>query len=589
MPRWNTGNLVDAPTFTRKNWYALLGPGLVAGSAAIGGGEWLLGPLVTAKYGGALLWLATISILAQGLYNIEISRYTLYCGEPIFTGKFRTLPGPKFWLLVYVLLDFGSLFPYLAANAATPVMILLLGGEMPRPEEVAAHWWMNKIVATLILSLAMVPLLVGGKVYNSLRAVMSVKLVLVVGFLLVLGTLYSKPATWWEITSGFFKFGSLPVISGEDRNGNAILDPGEDWDGDGHLDVVEPHRAPTVDTDGDGRADAWPKDAAGRPVRFVDIDGDGTQDGVNVENVFVTLLVHGRLPDVDFTLIAFIAALAAIAGNGGLTNTPISNYTRDQGWGMGRQVGAIPSIVGGRGITLSHVGAVFEVNARTLPRWRRWYRHVVRDQLAIWVPACFVGLALPSMLSVEFLRRGTEADRWNAAAMTAEAVGQQVASPPEGVLASAAGLSDILHGPAWGNVMWGLTLFCGFLVLAPSTATTIDGFVRRWLDTFWTASQRLRKIDPTKIGRVYFGVMICYACLGGTMLWLNRPTTLIKIATIGYNFALGFSAWHTLALNIVLLPRPLRPAWPIRVGLVLAGLYFLMLGFVSTLKEFNLI
>ena len=49
-------------------------------------------PLVTARYGGALMWLATISILAQGLYNIEISRYTLYTGEPIFTGKFRTLP-----------------------------------------------------------------------------------------------------------------------------------------------------------------------------------------------------------------------------------------------------------------------------------------------------------------------------------------------------------------------------------------------------------------------------------------------------------------------------------------------------------------
>ena len=32
---------------------------------------------------------------------------------------------------------------------------------------------------------------------------------------------------------------------------------------------------------------------------------------------------------------------------GGLTNVPISNYTRDQGWGMGKHVGAIPSIVGG--------------------------------------------------------------------------------------------------------------------------------------------------------------------------------------------------------------------------------------------------
>ena len=65
------------------------------------------------------------------------------------------------------------------------------------------------------------------------------------------------------------------------------------------------------------------------------------------------------------------AALAAIAGNGGLTNTPISNFTRDQGWGMGAKVGAIPSVVGGHGITLSHVGCVFEVTPESLPRWRR--------------------------------------------------------------------------------------------------------------------------------------------------------------------------------------------------------------------------
>ena len=50
----------------------------------------------------ALMWLATLSILGQVIYNLEISRYTLYTGEPIFTGKFRTLPGPHFWLFVYL-------------------------------------------------------------------------------------------------------------------------------------------------------------------------------------------------------------------------------------------------------------------------------------------------------------------------------------------------------------------------------------------------------------------------------------------------------------------------------------------------------
>ena len=96
----------------------MLGPGLVMASAAIGGGEWLTGPVVTSRYGGGLLWLAAISIFVQVIYNVEISRYTLYTGEPIFTGKFRTLPGPKFWLPIYLILDCGSFLPYLASSTA---------------------------------------------------------------------------------------------------------------------------------------------------------------------------------------------------------------------------------------------------------------------------------------------------------------------------------------------------------------------------------------------------------------------------------------------------------------------------------------
>ena len=587
MPRWDTAELIEPPRFTARNWFALLGPGLVMGAAAIGGGEWLVGPLVTAKYGGALLWLATLSILCQGLYNIEISRYTLYTGEPIFTGKFRTLPGPTFWMLVYLCLDVGSFFPYLAANAATPVVVLLLDGRLPDPDHVAHHWWLMKVVSCLVLGLAILPLVFGGKVYNSLKALMTFKLVTVIGFLLVVAVLYSHGSTWWDIFSGFVRFGTVPVTCGEDRNGNGILDPGEDWDGDGHLDVVEPSLPPTIDTDGDGRPDAWEKDPQGRAIRFADADGDGCRDGDNVENALVCLFTRGRFPHVDFQLVALIAALAAIAGNGGLTNTPISNFTRDQGWGMGHHVGAIPSMVGGRHITLSHVGCVFEVTAQSLSRWRGWVRHVVRDQMLVWVPACFVGVALPSMLSVEFLRRGTEAGDWNAAVMTAEGVGRQAAHPPADVLASLTGLSATFSGEAWGNLFWGMTLFCGFLVLAPSTSTTIDGFIRRWIDVFWTASGRMRALDPGAIRQVYFGVLLGYFSFGTVMLWLNKPVMLIKIATLAYNYALGFSCWHTLAVNLLLLPRELRPGWLVRLGMVLSGAFFILLGAIASIATIS--
>lgn len=585
MPRWETGILPPVPVVGWRNILAMIGPGVVMSASAIGGGEWLLGPTVTAKYGGALMWLAATSIIFQALYNIEISRYTLYCGEPIFSGKFRTLPGPWFWLAVYLVLDFSAVFSYHAASAAIPVEVILLGGQLPDHEHSTYHWWLNKGLSTAIFLLGMTPLIFGGKIFNSLRVLTSMKLVLLFSFLLVLGILYSSVSTWTEIGRGFFQVGNLPVQRGEDQNGNGQLDPGEDWDNDGHLDVVEQKLPPSIDTNGDGKPDAWETDSTGKPHKFVDLDGDGKRDGDNVENLFVEMAQRGRFPKLDFSLVALICGLAAIAGNGGLSNTPMSNYVRDQGWGMGHSVGAIPSMVGGHGIALTHVGSVFDVNEKSLPRWRGWYRYLMRDQLCIWLPACLIGVALPSMLSIEFLQRGTEAGDWNSAVLTAEGVREHVIAPPSSVLVTKLGLTPYLSGPAWGNLFWALTLLCGFLVLVTTMITTMDGLVRRWVDVFWTASPQLRAMPSDNIRYVYFAVLVTYGIWGVTMLWLNKPAQLITWATLGFNFALGFSCWHTLAINHLLLPRQLRPGILPSVGLILAGIFFWILGIVAVLDQ----
>jgi hypothetical protein len=505
MPRWNIGELPEAPVFKWTTIWTFLGPGLLMGGAAIGGGEWLQGPLTTARFGGGLLWLSTLSILGQVLYNIEISRYTLYSGEPIFTGKFRTLPGPMFWVTLYLMLDFGAIFPYLAASAATPLAMLL--GWIKDTGDIKTHATLLKSISIGIFLVAFLPMIFGGKIYNSLKVLMTFKLVVVFGFLLVLAVGWSHLGTWVEIFSGFFKFGTVPV-------GETELD-----------------------------------------------------------NVFVALS-QGRVQEVfskiDLSTMAMLSALVAISGQGGLSNTPISNYTRDQGWGMGSHVGAIPSLIGGHNIQLSHVGTVFTVTEQSLPRWKRWYKHLMRDQLCIWMPACFIGLALPSMLSVEFMEPHTvltgDQAKWAASVMTADKVGERV-------------------GGDLGNAFRFLTLFCGFLVLSTCMASTIDGFVRRWVDVFWTASKKLHALGPGKIRHLYFGVLVGYGLLGFTMLSvMPEPKKLIEAAGVIYNFALGFSSWHVAVLNTVLLPRELRPHWLIRVGLGLVGLFFSCVGAIALFK-----
>jgi hypothetical protein len=199
--------------------------------------------------------------------------------------------------------------------------------------------------------------------------------------------------------------------------------------------------------------------------------------------------------------------------------------------------------------------------------------------------ACLIGVSLPSILSVEFLPRGTNASDWTMAALTAEGVQKQVTSPTPGVLAHYEPLRSLLAGEQWGRFFWGATLFCGFLVLITSQTTTMDGFSRRWVDVTWTAVPAFRKLETDKVKYVYFGTLMILAALGLMFIWAtDKPGFVFKLATTGYNFALAFSAWHTLVVNSVLLPKELRPGiWP-RIGLVLGGCFFLALGVMSALK-----
>jgi hypothetical protein len=502
MPAWNTDTL-DAPP--KRRWWMMLGPGIIMAGSAIGTGEWLLGPLIAARYGGALLWVATLSLLAQLIYNIEVSRYALYTGEPIFTGKFRLLPGPTFWLLFYLLLDFGSILPYQLAGAATTGLSMFLG-RIPDPA-VAGDAFLLQVMTYVVLVIALLPLLFGGKVYNSLKVIISFKIVVVLGFLLLLAFFFSSAGTWAEILTGFFRFGTIPI----DKNSG------------------------------------------------------------EVENIFVSLFNGRGLPHADVEAIAILTTFAAIAGIGGLTQATISNYTRDQGWGMGKKVGAIPGMFGRLKIELSHTGSVFKVSPESLQRWKKWKSFVLKDQLFVWLPAAIIGIALPSMLSVEFLPRGTiEKNHWVVAGMTAGGVQQRV-------------------GGLLGNFFWYMIMFCGFLVLVPSAAVNADAFIRRWLDASWTALKSFRELKKNKIRILYFCFLLGYFGISVFFLSINQPRVLIIAYANVSNLALAISSWHTLRVNCTLLPVPLRPRLLSRIGLFTAGLYFFLLALLSAAISFGVL
>lgn len=418
------------------------------------------------------MWLATLSIGFQVFYNLAVMRYTLYTGEPIFVGIFRTAPGPRFWAFFYLLIDLGGIWPYMASNAAVPLAAAFLG-RLPGPEEEG----LLRTLSYFVFLAAFIPLIFGGKIYNAIKKVMVTKIVLVLGYLSVVGIFLVSKETWISIFSGFVKFGSIP-------------------------------------------------------------EGD-----------------------IDW---ATLAAFAAVAGAGGLSNMNFSNYSRDKGWGMGQKVGAIPSIVGGRKISLSHVGKVFEINDENLKRWRGWLRHITRDQTVVWAGACVLGMALPSLLSLEFIA-GVEIQGQAAAAMTAR------------------GIAD-----SAGEVFWFTTLLCGFLVLAPGQITDIDGIIRRWTDVIWTGNNHARKLKGNQVTLVYYSIMGLYMIWGLTALRLTPDPLVLAIVTGTLrNVGLGATSLPALYINRKLLPEPLRPPWYMQLGLVGCFIFFLGISMIAFEQRFS--
>ena len=486
LPAWNHGEL---PAPHRRTWRDLLGPGIVMAGASLGAGEWLLGPAVTARYGGALLWITVLTLLAQYIYNVEASRYTLFTGESIMTGKLRLKPGSRFWTVTYAVVDFWSMLPYQLAGVAVTLAAVLLG-RIPNP---ATETELMRTLTYVVLILFPIPLIFGGTIYRMVKALVMVKVFYVLGFTLLVACFLASWSDVREVLLGFLSFGSVPAA-------------------------------------------------------------DGT-----VVNVFSQLAKGESLPELDGPSLQLVTALAAIAGVGGLTQSTICAYIREQGWGMGGKVGAIPSAVRGLDLELAHTGTVFTPTPSALERWRGWLRMVRLDQWLVWIPASLIGLALPALISLAVVPRGTVADRWVLAGMMAEGASTRV-------------------GGIIGDLLWHGMLLCGFLIFFPVVITTVDGFLRRWVDITWTSFGRFQKLDPQRVKWIYYGFLVAYLVMAGAFLSFANPLWLVIVSANVANVALGLSCLHTLAVNVRLLPPPLRPSWPSRIALGLSGVYFLSMA-----------
>jgi len=563
LPDWGDAELPEPKRLGLKNLAGFIGPGIVMCGVQLAGGEWLLGAEITAKYGGSLMWIAGVAIIGQVFYNIECGRYAMYCGEPVFTGFMRARPGPTFWIGVLILLSVGAFIPALSTTAATVIAALYLD-RPPGPEDRV----LVNTLGYLLLGGVTLPILVGGKIYNTMQWVMTTKIVVVLGFCVVVGVTMVSADKWGDVFGGFFKIGNIPIVAAEDTNANGKLDPGEtDFDKDGHADIVEPYKL----------------DSEGNIESFDDVDKDGHWDGESIGNLFFDDDGDGGWPLIFLGQIALLGAFAGYAGGGGLGNSTYSNYVRDKGWGVGSQVGAIPSAIGGRDVTLSHVGKVFALTPENMRRWKGWWKYIITDQVLIWGPGCVMGMALPALLSIQFAEFSPmfgDPDRpdYGQAIITADG------------MRHAPGLSAGTQ-----KLMWVGTLIIGLLVLLPSQMSIVEHFSRRWTDVIWSGVRRVRdQMQPDEVRKIYYSILVLYVAwtFFGAFLFqtYGQPKMMVLVVANFNNLGLGFTAFFVLRNNLVYLPPALRPGWVARLGIGFCGVFYLgFAGLVFYQKQLPLL
>lgn len=475
LPPWGKADMPAPPPFTFKNVLKVLGPGAIALGVSIGSGEWLLGPTVTARYGAGLLWVATLSILIQMVFNTEVIRYTLYTGEPIFTGFMRTKPGPKFWGWVYTILFALQVgWPGWALAGATAIAAAVLG-RMPT----AADQRLVLIFgyATFLLSILLISL--GKKVQKTMEALQWFFIAWILIYLVGIDLFAVPLASWAKVFGGFTFLGGAM--------GNKMLPQSGDW--------------------------------------------------------------------------ILLASFAAYAGLGGMVNGTISNWVRDKGWGMGGTVGYIPAAVGGVKVNLSATGKTFELTPDNMDRYKTWWKYVIADQVWVWMVGCFLGMALPALLTVTFVPANTKPDQWAIAAVIASGIKER-----------------------FGPIFWFLTLLNGFWILFSTQIGQVEGFVRTTTDILWATSPRMRDWAKEDVRKLYYPILIGICLLGMVLINFSAPLTLIIIGAFisGVNFVvLGI---HTAVVQAKFLPKQIQPPLWRKAVLVFMVIFF---AFFATLGILN--
>jgi hypothetical protein len=235
---WTPAELPEPPHPVGLGWISVVGPGVIVLGLSIGSGEFLLGPAVFVRHGLSLLWVTTVAVTLQAIFNTEVMRYALATGEPVFTGFMRTRPSSVLWACLYALfylLQFG--WPVFAGTAAGAIFFLF-EQRLPGPDDADTIY----SIATGIFLACIAILSVGRRIVRTLEVLNWVIVTVTLGGFLALALVFVPAGTWLAGLVGlagfdlanarfsllpagadFFLIGALVAYSGAGGTANLTL------------------------------------------------------------------------------------------------------------------------------------------------------------------------------------------------------------------------------------------------------------------------------------------------------------------------------------------------------------------------------
>ena len=196
---WEPSDLPAPPEPRGLGWLKAVGPGIIVLGVSIGSGEFLLGPAVFVRHGLSLLWIVSVAVTLQTIFNTEVMRYTLATGEPIFTGFMRTRPSSTMWAGVYSFLYFLQMgWPAWAGTAAAAIFFLFA-----KRLAVAADATTIYLIGVGAFLACVGILSVGRRVERTLELLNWILVATILTGFLIIALMFVPGTTWLAAGAGF--------------------------------------------------------------------------------------------------------------------------------------------------------------------------------------------------------------------------------------------------------------------------------------------------------------------------------------------------------------------------------------------------